>query len=132
MDIIFDKDRTIYQFALANRRNLIRDWRDELRVNDIVITKSGDLRVVREAIFYSDDTLSVVTFAIRKCSWTRHATTTYDRSALKSLKFRKAHVKFKPKSHDDDFQMFVRSGLNSSPHWMGLQRYDCFSARNFA
>jgi hypothetical protein len=130
--ITYEEKRTVYNCALPNRRGLTRDWRDELKINDILITKSGDLRVIREALYYSDNTLLSITLAIRKCSWVRHATTRYDRSSLKTLKFRKAEVKFKPKPHDDDFQMFVASGMDTAPRWMGTQRYNCVSARNFA
>jgi hypothetical protein len=133
MDFIKHEERkTVYNCSLSIRKKLQKDWRDELLVNDILITKSGDLRVIREALYYADGTLRSITLAIRRCSWTKHATTIYERSALKTLGFRKADVKFKPKTHDVDFQEFVASGLNTAPRWMGGQRYDCFSARNFA
>jgi len=124
--------KTFYPFVLANRRSWEKDWRDELRSNDILITQSGDLRVIRSALYYADGTLQSVKLAIRRCSWTRHATTSYDRSALKSLGFRKAAVKFKPKEYDLEFQKFIESGGDVKPRWMGAHDYTCVHAQFFA
>ncbi len=95
INLIVTKEKSIYTFASTKYRQkyLELDWRDELKNNDILITKSGDLRVIREAVYYNDECLSHIVLAIRKCSWTRSPTTSYDRSALKTLKFRKAAVK---------------------------------------
>jgi hypothetical protein len=106
-----------------------KDWRDELKVNDILITKSGDLRVVREALYFKDGILRSVTLAIRKCSWTRSSTTSYPRSDLKTLKFKKAFVKFKPTEADDKFQKFVIGERHSL---VGRRNYTCIDAKSFA
>jgi hypothetical protein len=131
---IFDSQRgkTFFNETLPFRKNLAKDWRDDIRQNDILITKSGDLRVVREALYYADETLRSVKFAIRKCSWTKHPTTSYDRSQLKSLGFRKAAVKFKPKKHDEDFQQYILSGKDTSARHIQTWEYTCFNAKDFA
>jgi len=131
---IFDNDqgKTFFQEIIPFRKHIVKDWRDEIKRNDILITKSGDLRVAREALYYADGTLYSVTFAIRKCSWTNHPTTSYDRSELKRLGFRKAFVKFKPKKHDDDFQQYILLGKDKISRHLQTWEYTCFNAKDFA
>ena len=128
---VFIDGKTIWKFPSSGYIKQ-KDWRDELKVNDILITKSGDLRVVREAVYYNDGILRSVTFAIRRCSWTGRSTTSYCRSDLKTLKFRKADVKFKPKEHDIKFNEYVLSGKDDVPWPEHKWEYTCYSARNFA
>jgi hypothetical protein len=106
-----------------------KDWRDELKANDILITKSGDLRVIRDAVYFRDGILRSVILAIRKCSWTRSSTTMYSRADLKTLKFRKAFVKFKPTEADDKFQEFVRKERRNPST---CRNYTCIDAKSFA
>jgi|APGre2960657404_1045060.scaffolds.fasta_scaffold51034_2 hypothetical protein len=134
INLIVTKEKSIYTFASTKYRQkyLELDWRDELKNNDILITKSGDLRVIREAVYYNDECLSHIVLAIRKCSWTRSPTTSYDRSALKTLKFRKAAVKFKPSEKDNEFQEFVLRGKYSGFYEPEYGVYTCISAKSFA
>jgi len=125
-----EKDgKTFNGYVLAIRGNLEKDWRDDLKAGDILITKSGDLRVIREAWYFNDGTLGSVILAIRKCSWTRRPYTSYDRSALKSLKFKKAQVKFKPKKYDHEFDQYIKTRWERS---VTDRSFTCFDAKNFA
>jgi hypothetical protein len=68
------------------------DWRDELKVGDILVTPSNDFRIVRD-VSYCDlpeksyyGLLTTITFSIRKASWTRRATTTKSRNCIAKWK----------------------------------------------
>ena len=124
--------KTIRNYVQQYGRQWQKDWRDDLKAFDVLITKSGDLRVVRQAVYFSDGKLSHIVLAIRRCSWTKHATTIYERSELKNLKFRKAEVKFVPKEHDFEFQKFIDSGAFMEVKWKGPHKFDCIDAFNFA
>lgn len=69
------------------------DWRDELKVGDVLITPSGDLRIVRDVRMKKCGLLRCVTLAIRRCSWTRRAYTIYCRPDLVTIGYRKAGVR---------------------------------------
>lgn len=68
------------------------DWRDTLKVGDVLITPSRDLRVVRGVSFKGKYVRSI-TLAIRHCSWTGRAHTTIGRSDLQWRGFNKAGVR---------------------------------------
>ena len=70
-----------------------RDWRDTLRVGDVLITTSGDLRVVRRVSHDTWGFTRCIDLVIRRCSWTRKPYTTISRNDLKQRGFRKAEVR---------------------------------------
>ena len=72
---------------------LTPDWRDELKVGDVLITPSGDLRVVRQVTMRKRGLLRSVALAIRHCSWTKRAYTIYCRPDLATMGYRKAGVR---------------------------------------
>lgn len=62
------------------------DWVKRIRVGDVLRARSGLLRVVREV--HHEGTKTVVTFAIKRCSWTGRCYTVYFHNDLKSMGFR--------------------------------------------
>lgn len=52
------------------KRERVRDWRDDIRVGDVLRGRGGALRVVRDVTRGTGDYLFTVTFAIMRCSWT--------------------------------------------------------------
>ena len=68
----------------------VSDWRAKIRVGDVLEAPSGDLRVVREVTRWKrrGRTTTIVTFAIRRCSWTRRCYTVVNQSDLATRGFR--------------------------------------------
>jgi len=66
------------------------DWRDTLKVGDVLISPTGSWRVVRAVSYWSEDNwcatrrglLQSVTLSIKRCSWTGRAFTLKIRSDL--------------------------------------------------
>lgn len=66
------------------------DWRETIQIGDILITPSGQWRVVREVSYWSDDDwcksrrglVDHITLAIRKCSWTGRPYRTLSRTCI--------------------------------------------------
>lgn len=58
------------------------DWRDKLKVGDIVLSPNGTERIVRK-VKYFNNLLGWVSFVILHCSWTGRCYTCYSRSDLK-------------------------------------------------
>ena len=107
------------------------DWRDTLKMYDVLITKNGDLRVVREATYSIDGFLSSVQLVARKCNRFNSGLVSYFRADLRRLNMKKAEVKLRPKLEDleltnhllyDDFWQIY--GWN--------KKYTCQSVKNFA
>jgi hypothetical protein len=65
-----------------------RDWRDRIRVGDILRGRSGVERVVRSCLYKMDGRLVGVTFTIMRCSQFRACYTLYGRNDLKQAGFR--------------------------------------------
>lgn len=64
------------------------DWRDEIKLGDVLRAKSGDLRIVRGVSRWNKNGLiNTVTFTIRNCSWTGRCYTVLNRSDLKTRCF---------------------------------------------
>ena len=63
------------------------DWLDRIAVGDILVSASGAERVVRGVTYRKSGLLHGVSFAIRKCSWTKRCHTTRSRNGLKTEKF---------------------------------------------
>lgn len=66
------------------------DWRDRIRKGDILRTRGGTERVVRETTYSRKQPgrLRSVTFVILHCSWTTRCYTTVARTDLASLGYR--------------------------------------------
>lgn len=64
-----------------------RDWRDALRVGDVIAEGSGLPRVVRAATYNRDGFLRSVSLTIRRCSWTGRCYTVLNRNDLKWRRF---------------------------------------------
>lgn len=80
------------------------DWRDKIKEGDVLRSRGGDLRVVREATYWKkngQEYLHCVTFAIRRCSWTTRCTTTYSRTDLKTMGYTTTKAKYTFKSRMD-------------------------------
>lgn len=71
------------------RKFMVRDWRDDIKVGDVIKEGNGVLRVVRRASYHSenDGFLWGITLAIRSCSWTGRCYTVLTRSDLASRGF---------------------------------------------
>lgn len=75
----------------------MRDWRDEIKAGDILLSKNGVERVVR-AVTHRGETLHSVTFAILRRSWTDRAYTVIFRSELKERGFTPTGKKYRFKA----------------------------------
>lgn len=67
------------------------DWRDRIKVGDVLRSASGTLRVVRQVKYWATKHGSPqvsVTFAILHCSWTGQCHTTLNQSDLRTLGYR--------------------------------------------
>lgn len=62
-----------------------RDWRDDIRIGDVLATPGGGHRVVRRALYRRDYLLVSVAFTIVRCSWTHRAYTLCTRNDLKQF-----------------------------------------------
>ena len=61
------------------------DWMRQVSIGDVLASGTGTLRIVRRVSHYPDGDLRSVTFAIRRCSWTRRPTTVMGYSDLRLL-----------------------------------------------
>lgn len=52
-------------------------WYKTLRVGDVLKSRSGKLRVVRNIYYFADGDLKAVSFIIKNCSWTGQPHTSY-------------------------------------------------------
>lgn len=86
------------------------DWRDELKEFDVLITKTGKLRVVREARYNPNGYLYSVEFVSLKPNCFQSALAGYIRSDLKSLGFKKADLKYVVKGKDLYLQDAIKNG----------------------
>jgi len=114
--------------------NIRADWRETLKIGDILITPSGDWRIVRDVQYWSDDNwcksrqglLGFVDLAIRRCSWTSRAYTTkcrYDIGKWKKLEGVRAKLNTEAdkKIYEDIKSKTIASKLH----------YDCCDAKAF-
>jgi hypothetical protein len=67
---------------------LDKHWILNIRKGDVLQSRSGDLRVVRNVKQSHTVSKVYVTFAIRHCSWTHRAYTIYTGCDLRTMKFR--------------------------------------------
>jgi len=75
----------------------VPDWRDNIKDGDVLLI-GNDYRVVRRATYttkHGNKTLSAVTLAIRRCSWTKRPYTVVSRSDLKCRGFRPTGITIK-------------------------------------
>ena len=63
------------------------DWRDKIEKGDVLLSKSGTLRVVRRVSYTRGGFLGCVYFAILHCSWTRRPYTCINRADLNTMGF---------------------------------------------
>jgi len=75
-----------------------KDWRDSLKLGDVVLTKSGTPRVIRRISYRKSGILLAVTFSIKRESWTKRPYTVMNRSDLSCLGYRPSGVTLKSMS----------------------------------
>jgi hypothetical protein len=103
------------------------DWRDELKEFDILISPSGDLRIVREASYDEFGRLSHIQVAIRKCGKFNGGLRIFNRYELK--KFKKAELKYRPTQKDYE----LRDYLIKEKRWIkSEQNFNCINVKQFA
>ena len=51
------------------------EWMSKVRVGDVLRSRGGTYRVVRK-VSYRNNRLHCITFAIKRCSWTKRCSTT--------------------------------------------------------
>ena len=86
------------------------DWRDELKEFDVLITKTGKLRVVRTVRYNPNGYLYSVEFVSLKPNRFQSPLAWYIRSDLKSLGFKKANLKYVVKGKDLYLQDAIKQG----------------------
>lgn len=86
-----------------HKRDIVSDWRDELKPGDIVKSGSGTLRVVRRVSMNPNAPwlLGFVYFSILRCSKYRACYTLYLRSELRSMGFTKINGRIRLDSQLD-------------------------------
>jgi len=128
---IYQDGKLITYRAKQSKKKTPLDWRDTLKTYDAVITKTGDLRVVRIAEYDSDGFLYCVEFVARKCSRFQSSLVTYFRNDLRRLGMKKAEIKIRPREEDlkltdhllyDDFWQI--HGWN--------KKYTCYDVKHLA
>lgn len=73
---------------MTNPYGMELDWRDNIKVGDVLRTHNGNFRIVRKVYRrHGDKFLGSVTFTIQQCSWTGRCYTIVNRSDLKQRKF---------------------------------------------
>lgn len=77
------------------------DWRDRIKVGDVLLTKRGNPRIVRKATYRPAGRLHCVTFTIKTCSWTKRCTTVLNRHDLKHGGYTSAGVTIKTMTRMD-------------------------------
>lgn len=70
----------------------VRDWRDDIKVGD-VLRVDKRFRLVRRVSRAKDGFLGSVTFAIKRCSWTRRPYTVVGRVDLAYRNFQPTNVR---------------------------------------
>lgn len=63
------------------------DWRDKVKVGDVIETRAGTLRVIRQ-VNRRRGRVQSITLSIRRCSWTTRPYTIYNRHDMKWNGFR--------------------------------------------
>ena len=107
------------RYATDNKRRFRqvaeKDWRDRLRVGDVIIV-SGTERIVRFALYQRSGFLRSVTCSILHCSWTGRATTILSRSDLKTRDAAPTNIKIPLRSKiDKKFEMSMRQKCTEIP-----------------
>lgn len=129
-EIYVDGKIIINRYKPAKKKTPL-DWRDTLKIYDVVITKNGDLRVVRQATYTNDGFLASVKFVARKCSQFNSGLVSYYRADLKRLGMKKAEIKLRPNQKDLD----LTNHLLYDDFWQIYgwnKKYTCQSVKNFA
>lgn len=83
------------------RSRVRKDWRDQLRVGDVIRSAAGTHRVVRSAKRDEFGLLVGIYLVIRACSWTRRAHTVLTRSDIRSRGFKPPIARVRLKSRLD-------------------------------
>jgi hypothetical protein len=115
-----------YRYPNIRKNPNPKDWREDIKEFDILISPSGDLRVVREVKFKPNGYLFCVTFTKRLCNKFAWGLTYKFRTDLRN--FRKAGVKYRPKDADFDLQAY----LTSDPTDYRNPKYNCITVKSFA
>ena len=103
-----------------------KDWRENIKEFDILISPSGDLRVVRDVKFKPNGYLFCVTFTKRICNKFPSGLTYKFRTDLRL--YRKASVKYRPKNADFDLQQYITDDLKDFKN----PKYNCQTVKFFA
>jgi hypothetical protein len=87
--LVLDRDGATYFYRPSWPEQLLGyDWRDSLREGDVIRTRAGTERIVREASYRRNGHLSAVVMTIAHCSWTSRCYTTVNRVDLKCAGYR--------------------------------------------
>lgn len=98
------------------------DWRDTVRVGDVLVSGRGTRRVVRDVHHAGPHVF--VTFTIRRCSWTGRCTTVYNRSDLRTFGYRPTGERVRLRSRVD-----LEIARNIKNHRREQQTLDCCEVR---
>jgi hypothetical protein len=128
---IYQDGKLITYRMKPSKKKTPLDWRDTLKTYDVVITKTGDLRVVRIAEYDSDGFLSLVKFVARKCSRFQSSLVTYYRHDLRRLEMKKAEIKIRPRKED----LKLNDHLLYDDFWQihgWNKKYTCYDVKHLA
>lgn len=84
-------------------------WMRTVQVGDVIQTKYGSPRIVREVTRHHDGRLRSVAVVIKHCSWTHRCYTILNATDLRCLGYRK--LRLKRKALDSDFDRTVRAAM---------------------
>ena len=90
----------------ANPYGLIKDWRDDLRAGDVLVSPSGDYRVVRKVTMRKSGFIWGVSLAIRRRSWTNRPYTVMTRTDIQQRGFQLSHAKYRFKAGTIDVELY--------------------------
>lgn len=110
----------------SNLRPLAPDWRDTIRMGDVLrIGADGTFRVVRYCNYKQNGILVGVSFIIRHCSWTGRCHTFLGRGDLRSAGYRKTGIRIRLNGEFD-----AKMAAEISNH--GRKQIDCCDVRGIA
>ena len=114
-----------WNIAWSHRK--VRDWRDSIRVGDVLKGTGNSYRVVREAHYKQDGFLSSVTFTIKHCSWTGACYTLLTRSDISVFGYTPTGAK---SSLSTDMDATILKNIRR--HSRGEEALDCCDVKGIA
>jgi hypothetical protein len=114
----------------ANRRyggpQPTRDWRDDLRAGDVIVSPRGDYRVVRYVSRSNkhDGFIWGIALAIRRRSWTDRPYTILTRADIKTMGFTLSNAKHIFRAGSMDVELYKNIRHSSFGHLRSLRAGD--------